>query len=92
VLRQLRGGTASVATFLESDIEVDEVVIEQGSHADGARVTDLHLPRNVLLGAVIRPDGSNEIVRGHTELHAGENVVVFARPSGLMEISRVFAA
>jgi trk system potassium uptake protein TrkA len=92
VLRQLRGGTASVATFLESDIEVDEVVIEAGSRADGARVSDLHLPRTVLLGAVVRPDGSSEIVRGHTDLHAGENVVVFARPAGLLEISRMFAA
>lgn len=92
VLRQLRGGTASVATFLESDIEVDEVVIEADSIADGAVVKDLHLPRSVLLGAVVRPDGSSEIVRGHTELHAGENVVVFARPSGLSEIRRVFGA
>ena len=43
VLRHIRGGTASVATFLESDIEVNEFEIEAGSSADGTVVADLHL-------------------------------------------------
>ncbi len=54
VLRQMRGGASSVATFLESDVEVDEFVISPGSPADGAVVRNLHLPRSVLLGAVVR--------------------------------------
>ncbi len=58
-------------------------MIERRSLADGAKVADLHLPRrDLLLGAVVRPDGSSEIVRGPTELHAGDKVVVFARPIG----------
>lgn len=92
VLRQLRGGTESVATFLESDVEVDQFVIEPGSPADGAVVTELKIPRTVLLGAVVRHDGTSEIIRGRTELHAGESVVLFARPAALNEIRRVFAA
>jgi trk system potassium uptake protein TrkA len=91
VLREMRGGTASVATFLDSDVEVDEFVIGPGSTADGAIVRDLHLPRSVLLGAVVRQDGTNEIVRGHTRLEAGESIVLFARPAALDEIRRVFA-
>ena len=90
VLRQLRGGASSVATFLESDVEVDEFVIQAGSPGDGAVVRDLHLPRSVLLGAVVREDGSTEIVRGNTQLHAGESVVLFARPSSLNDVRRVF--
>jgi trk system potassium uptake protein TrkA len=92
VLRQLRGGTAAVATFLESDVEVDQFVIEPGSPADGAVVTDLRIPRTVLLGAVVRHDGESEIIRGRTELHAGESVVLFARPAALHDIRRVFSA
>ena len=92
VLRQLRGGASSVATFLESDIEVDEFVIAPGSPGDGATVRHLQLPRAVLLGAVVRADGSNEIVTGATELHAGESVVLFARPSALAEVRRIFTA
>ena len=90
VLRQLRGGAASVATFLDSDVEVDEFVISPGSPADGAVVRDLHLPRAVLLGAVVRSDGSSEIVRGNTTLSAGESVVLLARPASLNEVRRVF--
>ncbi len=79
-------------TFLESDVEVDEFVISPGSPADGAVVRNLHLPRSVLLGAVVRADGSSEIVRGNTELRAGESVVLFARPSALNDVRRVFTA
>jgi trk system potassium uptake protein TrkA len=92
VLQQLRGGTSSVATFLDSDVEVDEFVIEPGSPGDGALVRDLHVRRSVLLGAVVRQDGSTEIVRGNTQLHAGESVVLFARPTALAEVRRVFGA
>ncbi|MDJ0768533.1 MAG: Trk system potassium transporter TrkA [Ilumatobacter sp.] len=92
VLRQMRGGASSVATFLESDVEVDEFVIQEGSPGAGAVVRDLHLPRSVLLGAVVRHDGSSEIVRGNTTLHAGESVVLFARPAALPDVRRVFAS
>ena len=91
VLRHIRGGTASVATFLESDIEVNEFTIEPDSAADGATVANLHLPHSVLLGAVIRPDGAAEIVRGRTTLAADDNVVVFSRSDALPATRRVFA-
>ena len=92
VLRYIRGGTASVATFLESDVEVNEFVIEAGSSADGTLVADLHLPHSVLLGAVTRPDRTAQIVRGHTRLVAGDNVVVFSRPDALAVTRKAFSA
>ena len=92
VLRHIRGGTASVATFLESDVEVNEFEIEPGSSADGHVVSDLHLPHSVLLGAVTRRDGSAEIVRGRTRLDAGDNVVVFSRPDALAATRKAFSA
>ncbi len=92
VLRHVRGGTASVATFLESDIEVDEFAIEDGAPADGVRVADLHLPHSIVLGAVIRPGTPGTIVRGATTLHAGDNVVVFARPDSIPALRKAFSA
>ncbi len=92
VLRHVRGGTASVATFLESDVEVDEFEIESGSPADGAVVSELHLPHSIVLGAVIHPGGKGEIVRGATVLHAGDNVVVFARPDAIPALQKAFSA
>ncbi len=92
VLRHVRGGTASVATFLESDIEVDEFLIEDGSAADGVRVADLNLPHSIVLGAVIRPGEPGEIVGGDTTLHAGDNVVAFIRPDSIPALRKAFSA
>ncbi len=90
VLRHVRGGTAAVTTFLDSDSEVDELEIEAGSRADGARVADLHLPKQVLLGAVSRDGKPGSIVRGDTVLAAGDHVVVFARADDLIDARRFF--
>ena len=92
VLRHIRGGTASVATFLESDVEVDEFEIAVGSEADGGIVSELHLPHSIVLGAVIRPGEKGRIVRGNTVLHAGDNVVVFARPDSITALRKAFSA
>ncbi len=89
VLRHVRGGL-SVATFLESNAEVDELEVRPGSKADGAVVADLHIPHDILLGAVVRADGSSEIVRGATRLSAGEHVVIFARPDAVAKARETF--
>ena len=81
-----------MATFLESDVEVDEFQIEAGSEADGALVAELHLPHSIVLGAVIRPGEPGRIVRGRTTLNAGDNVVVFARPDSIPAVRKVFSA
>ncbi len=92
VLRHIRGGTASVATFLESDVEVDEFEIQAGSPADGVPVAELHLPRALVLGAVISPDEEAAIVRGHTVLQGGDKVVVFTRPDSIPALRKAFSA
>lgn len=92
VLRHVRGGTAAVATFLESDAEVDELEIEAGSPADGVAVADLSLPSEFIIGAVNRPDKPSEIVRGRTVLNAGDFIVVFARPDAIAEAHAIFSA
>lgn len=92
VLQLLRGGAGSVATFLESDVEVNEFVVAAGSRADGAVVAEMHLPRSLLLGAVVRADESVEVVRGPTRLAAGDRVVVFSRARELDLARGVFGA
>ena len=39
-----------------------------------------------------RQDGTAEIVRGHTLLNAGDNVVVFSRPDALAVTRKAFSA
>ena len=92
VIRHLRGSTAAVATFLEGDVEVDEIEISFGTHADGALVSELELPDDIILGAVIRPGHEPTIARGNTDLEAGDHVVIFGRPAALTEAKAVFTA
>ena len=54
VLRFVRGDVAAVATFLQGDAEVIELEIAPDSPADGSLVKDLGLPKDVLLGAIVR--------------------------------------
>lgn len=90
VLQQLRGGGGSVATFLESDVEVNEFVVQRGSLADGAVVADMHVPRSILLGAVVRGDDPVEIVRGPTQLRRDDRIVVFSRARDLSIAREIF--
>jgi trk system potassium uptake protein TrkA len=92
VLRAVRGDTAAVTTFLEGDSEVDELEISPGSKADGAVVADLPLPKNILIGAVVRKGERAKIVRGTTELKAGDHIIVFGRPNALAAVRPVFRA
>ena len=90
VLRAVRRDTTAVATFLEEDSEVDEWEIVRGSKADGAVVADLPLPKDILIGAMVRPGEEAQIVRGWTELQAGDHVVVFGRPNTLAVVKPIF--
>lgn len=90
VLRELRGATGSVTTFLESDVEANEFAVEPGSPADGAMISEMGVPLRVLLGAVVRRDGTVEIAGGSTRLHAGDQVVVFSRAGDLPKAQQLF--
>ncbi|MGI8938977.1 MAG: Trk system potassium transporter TrkA [Iamia sp.] len=91
VLHEIREGTGSVSTFLESDIEVDEMVVEPGSPAEGRSVSRLDLGE-VVLGAIVHADGRGELIGGPSVLQAGDNVVVFVRPSSLPLVRKAFSA
>jgi trk system potassium uptake protein TrkA len=89
VLRFVRGGVAAVATFLEGEAEVLEVVVQEDSPADGALVAELRLPPDVLVGAIVR-DGKAQIGRGRSQLRDRDHVVLFAMPSSVDDARRVF--
>ncbi|MEQ8718244.1 MAG: Trk system potassium transporter TrkA [Acidimicrobiales bacterium] len=90
VLRFVRGGVAQVATFLDMDVEVLELSVMDGSPGDGAVVSELGLPKEVLIGAIVR-DGKAQIARGHSELRSRDHLVVFARPQTVAAVQRLFA-
>ncbi len=88
VLRFVRGDVAKVATFLAADFEVIELEVNAASIADGALVRDLELPKDCLIGAIVR-DGKAQIGRGRSELRARDHVVVFVRPENVDAVRAV---
>ena len=78
-----------VATFLgvDQDFEVVELRVESGSKAIVKKVRDLKLPRDVLVGALIR-NGESSIVRGSTQLKADDLVLLIAPPEQVDSIRK----
>ena len=87
VLRFVRGDVAAVATFLQTEAEVLELEVADDSFADGSRVQDLRLPKDVLIGAIVR-DGKTRIARGRSRLRGKDHVVAFAMPGSVEEVNR----
>lgn len=89
VLRLVRGDVTAVATFLEGDVEVLEMEVHTDSEADGTAICDLHLPRDVLIGAIVR-DGNAQIARGRSRLRSRDHVIMFAKPHVVDEVKQAF--
>lgn len=89
VLRFVRGGVAKVATFLAADFEVVEVEVAGGSIADGEKISNLELPRDVLIGAFVR-DGKPQIGRGRSQLRERDHVIIFLRPQNVDTVRQLF--
>jgi trk system potassium uptake protein TrkA len=89
VLRFVRGDVAAVETFLEGDAEVIELEVKPNTVAVGIPISELHLPRDVLVGAIVR-DGKAEIARGRSVLRVRDHVIVFAMPENVDEVHRAF--
>jgi len=90
VLRFVRGSDiAAVTTFLEGDAEVLELTVSEGSLAEGAVISELPVPKDVLVGAFVR-DGNAEIARGRTKLRDQDRVVIFTKPDSTAAVRRIF--
>lgn len=89
VLRFVRGGVAAVATFLAADFEVLELEVGENSKADGEKIENLGLPKDVLIGAFVR-DGKPRIGRGQSALRERDHVIVFVRPQNIDAVRRIF--
>ncbi|MGH2758997.1 MAG: TrkA C-terminal domain-containing protein, partial [Actinomycetota bacterium] len=69
--------------------EILELTVKESSLADGSIVAELPLPKDVLIGAVVR-DGNAEIARGRTKLRDMDRVIAFAMPHSTASVRRIF--
>jgi len=80
-----------VATFLgvDQDFEVVELKVGDDSKAIEHKVRDLKLPRDVLIGALIRNEEPS-IVRGSSQLQAEDTVLLIAPPEQVDTIRKEY--
>ncbi|HIM85890.1 MAG TPA: Trk system potassium transporter TrkA [Acidimicrobiia bacterium] len=92
VLRFVRGHVdtvAAVATYLHGDVEILEFAVADDCPCEGKTVADLHLPRESLVGAIVR-DGKAQIARGRSTLRAKDHVIVITKPGSVDRVTALF--
>ncbi len=72
-----------------SDAEVLEFIVKPNSPATKARIRDLGLPSDVIVGGIVRGD-KVFIAEASTEIHPYDRVVVFSMPSSVGKVGYYF--
>lgn len=84
-----RGSIVSVASIPGMAAEVIEYIAGEGSKITKKEVKDLQLPKGSILGAVSR--GSEVFIPiGNSKIETNDKVVVFAQPTAIKEIGKMF--
>jgi trk system potassium uptake protein TrkA len=84
-----RGSIVSVASIPGVAAEVIEFITKEDAKITRKKVKELHLPKGVLLGAVVRDD-EFFIPIGDSIIVSGDKVVVFALPTAIKEVEKMF--
>ncbi len=91
ILRDVRGERITgVATIKGIDAETIEFVVAEGSKIICKRLDEIHFPPGGRLGILVR--GEEVIVpQADTEVRAGDHAVMFALPTCIHDIEKLFA-
>lgn len=90
ILKYIRkGDIVDVASIPGIAAEAIEFVAKQSSKITKKPISGLSIPQNVILGAVVRNDNVF-IPVGDTQVLPGDKVIVFALPSAIKEIEKMF--
>lgn len=73
-----------------ADAEVAELEARAGSRITRAAVKDLHLPRELTLGALMR-DNQDMLITGSTIIQPGDHVLVFCLSGALHKVEKLFS-
>ena len=91
VLRYLRGkNVLSVGTVHGLDAEILELQAAPRSHATRAPLSEMRLPKGLLISAVIHAN-SVEIATGTTQINPGDRALVFVLPKSVDAAQKFFA-
>jgi len=84
-----RGQIVSVASIPGTPVEAIELIPNEGSKITRKKLSEAKIPKNVILGAVQRED-EVFIPMGDTHIKAGDKVVLFALPSAIHDVEKIF--
>lgn len=84
-----RGRIISVTTFQDSAAEAIQLEVGPDSFGVGSTLEDIHLPKSVIVGGVVRPEGAF-VPRGDTEVEAGDRIVFIALPDAIPKVEQLF--
>ena len=74
-------------TFANADVA--EFIVKEGARVTRSLVKDIALPKGVTIGGLVRDD-EGILVTGHTQIQAGDHVVVFGLSSMIKRIEKYF--
>lgn len=86
----LRANVSNVKCLTASEAEVMELIAQPGSKVTKEPLRDLKIPSDVNIGGIIRGDQAI-IPTGDTLIMPDDRVVLFAMPSGINKIEKMFS-
>jgi len=84
-----RGNIVAVSLFEDIEAEAIELIPQNGSVVTRHPIKDLDLPKDIIIGAIIR-QGEIIIPKGLTQIRADDKVVVFLKPSLIPKVEKYF--
>ncbi|TAJ12503.1 Trk system potassium transporter TrkA [Marinilabiliaceae bacterium JC017] len=85
----LRANVSHVKCLTATDAEVLELIAQPGSKVTKNPLRKLSLPKDVNIGGIIRGEEAI-IATGDTQILPNDRVVVFALPSGISKVEKMF--
>lgn len=88
ILKFIRGGrVVSVSLLLGDQAEVVEVIVSEGLSIVGKKISDLNLPRGLIIGSVVH-DGKVIIPNGDTVINANDRIIIFCLTQNIQEMNK----
>lgn len=85
-----KGKIRSVVKLQDSEAEVLEMEVPEGSKIDGMSLQEIGFPEGAIIGAVLR-NGNMHIPSGATVLNTNDRVIIFSRPEAIPAVEKLLA-
>ncbi|HOH95647.1 MAG TPA: Trk system potassium transporter TrkA [Candidatus Enterocola sp.] len=89
IYQLILGGNVSVRCLTFANVEVVELVAEEGSYITTDCLKNLKLPKNTTIGGIVRYY-KGIVAVGDTKIKAGDNVTVFCGEYTIQKIEKLF--